>query len=150
MDPSMPDDRGSERANELYWSSDTSVNQIADQLDLSKGSLYALIRPLPSDLYCPRCSTELAYPNRTARERAFVSCPACDYEADEAVARDAGADRPRDAVAVGQDFGAPGGGSVAGMIDSARQGGSLNRVMLGTVLLGVAGGIAFALWARRR
>ena len=150
MDPSMPDDRGSDLANELYWGSDISVNQIADQLDLSKGSFYALIRPLPSDLYCPRCSTELVYPNRTARARAFLSCPACDYEADEEAARDAGADQPPDAVAVEQDVSAPAGGRVVGIIERARKEGSLNRVMLGAVLLGVAGGIALALWARRR
>jgi hypothetical protein len=38
-----------EAANELYWGSEKSVNQIADELDLSKGALYGLIRPLPWD-----------------------------------------------------------------------------------------------------
>jgi len=38
-----------DRANELYWGSDRSVNQIADDLDLSKGALYEMIRPSPVD-----------------------------------------------------------------------------------------------------
>ena len=64
------------RANELYWSSDMSVNQIAEELDLSKGMLYGLIRPRPAGLACPECAEELVYPNRTAKERCLLACPA--------------------------------------------------------------------------
>ena len=72
-----------QRANTLYWESDRSVNQIADEMDLSKGMLYGMIRPLPANLPCPRCSTALEYANRTARERGLLSCPACGLEGDE-------------------------------------------------------------------
>ncbi len=77
-----------ERANDLYWQSDRSVNQIADEMDLSKGMLYGLIRPLTSDLPCPRCSTILEYSNRTARERGLLSCPDCGLKGDEMVVRE--------------------------------------------------------------
>ncbi|HKJ02768.1 MAG TPA: hypothetical protein VJ997_09945, partial [Longimicrobiales bacterium] len=77
-------DRETERkANDLYWGSQSSVNQIAEELDLSKGTLYGLIRPLPSGLSCPDCSEEAVYPNRTARERSLVACPSCGWEGDE-------------------------------------------------------------------
>jgi hypothetical protein len=74
-----------QRANALYWGSDRSVNQIADEMDLSKGMLYGMIRPLPAELPCPRCSTGLEFANRTARDRGLLSCPACglEGEADE-------------------------------------------------------------------
>jgi hypothetical protein len=71
-----------QRANALYWESERSVNQIADEMDLSKGMLYGLIRPLPAELPCPRCSTGLEYANRTARERGMLSCPSCGLEAE--------------------------------------------------------------------
>ena len=71
------------RANRLYWDSGRSVNQIADEMDLSKGMLYEMIRPLGSGLPCPRCSAETRYPNRTARERGLVTCPSCGTELDE-------------------------------------------------------------------
>ena len=72
------------RANELYWESDKSVNQIADELELSKGMLYGMIRPLPAGLPCPRCSSDLEYANRTARERGLISCRTCTLELDQA------------------------------------------------------------------
>ncbi len=69
-----------ERANELYWSSSESVNQIANQLGLSKGSLYAAIKPKPSDSMCPTCGSQLGYANRTALERGTLSCQGCAHE----------------------------------------------------------------------
>ncbi len=67
----------SERANRLYWSSQESVNAIADVLGLSKGRLYTLIRPLAAGRFCPDCDAEMVYENRTARERGEASCAAC-------------------------------------------------------------------------
>jgi predicted DNA-binding protein YlxM (UPF0122 family) len=57
MDASASSPAAEDRANELYWGSDRSVNQIADELDLSKGALYGMIRPLPAALACPECGT---------------------------------------------------------------------------------------------
>ena len=39
MQPSARTPEADDRANELYWGSEQSVNQIADALDLSKGAL---------------------------------------------------------------------------------------------------------------
>ncbi len=68
------------QANELYWSSDESVNRIADRLGLSKGSLYAAIKPKPVDSLCPVCRGQLGYANRTALERGTLSCSECTHE----------------------------------------------------------------------
>lgn len=70
-------------ANELYWESDTSVNRIADQLGLSKGSLYAAIEPLASGSLCPLCSARLVYMNRTALEKGHLQCSDCGTEFSE-------------------------------------------------------------------
>ena len=80
------------RANALYWESDESVNQIADELEVSKGALYGMVRPLASGLSCPECGAEMEYPNRTARDRGFLTCPACGLEEDEASVEEAGDD----------------------------------------------------------
>ncbi len=68
------------KANELYWHSEESVNQLTRQLDLSKGTLYEILAPLPAGLPCPHRDGELSYPNRTARDRGFVSCATCGFE----------------------------------------------------------------------
>lgn len=138
------DDRETEfRANELYWQSDASVNQIADELELSKGSLYGLIRPRPAGLSCPECGEEVVYPNRTAKERGMVACPSCGWEGEEL-----------DAEATGADGGLP--PSVPwdddDEVDVPRifPSASRRRVALGGAFLGAAAGLALVLWARRR
>jgi hypothetical protein len=75
-------------ANRLYWESQKSVNQIADELDLSKGALYGAIEPLVVDQACPRCASLLGYANRTAHERGDLTCASCGYgSGDEAPSR---------------------------------------------------------------
>lgn len=71
------------RANDLYWRSGAGVNQLARELELSKGALYEIIAPLPAGLPCPCGDGEMAYPNRTARERGFVACATCGLEDEE-------------------------------------------------------------------
>jgi UDP-N-acetylmuramyl tripeptide synthase len=121
-----------ERANEVYWSSDKSVNQIADDFDLSKGALYGLIRPLPAGVPCPECSSEMAYANRTARDKGYLSCPSCGDEEESA------------AVWTERS------GASEGSRASAASAQALSRIVLGTALLGVATGVVLTLWARRR
>ncbi len=70
------------QANEQYWDSDAGVNQLARDLELSKGTLYEIIAPLPAGVPCPLGDGELAFTNRTARARGFVSCPSCGLEDD--------------------------------------------------------------------
>src|SRR6056297_3570788 len=76
-----------DRANELYWGSDRSVNDLAEDLNLSKGALYSLIEPLPADLDCPECGGEMQYANRTARDRGIVTCAECELEEEETLVR---------------------------------------------------------------
>jgi predicted RNA-binding Zn-ribbon protein involved in translation (DUF1610 family) len=82
MEPSARMLEADDRANELYWGSDRSVNQIAEELDLSKGALYGMIRPLAAAMGCPACGSEVVHPNRTAKERGVVDCPACGWDGD--------------------------------------------------------------------
>lgn len=135
-------DRETERrANELYWSSDMSVNQIAEELDLSKGMLYGIIRPRPSGLSCPECSEELVYSNRTARERGLLACVRCGWEGDESEAGSGGAEAahaPHVGVEEASGYGAP-------ECDPARR-----RVIVGGALLGAAVGLALVFWRSRR
>lgn len=134
------DRRAEVKANELYWASGRSVNQIAEELDLSKGTLYGLIRPRPTGLACPSCSEELVYPNRTARERGMVGCTICGWEgAEEDVDvfdSSGGAVRAESENALPE--------SAAPPLDGR------SRTILGGALLGAAAGLALVLWARRR
>lgn len=135
------------KANELYWTSDESVNQIADDLDLSKGSLYNLVEPRPAGLPCPRCSTEMEYPNRTARDKGFLTCPACDLEEDEELVRAEWKSAARRSES-GTMVVSPGSGTTARGGGSGEEAGS-SRVALGTALLGAAAGLALVMWVRK-
>ena len=73
------DQKLADQANELYWRSERSVNQIAEAMDLSKSGLYALISPLPAERACPECGEGLVFPNRTTKHKAVASCPECEY-----------------------------------------------------------------------
>ena len=74
------DQKLADQANELYWRSGQSVNQIAETMDLSKSGLYALIRPLPAKRACPECGAGLVFSNRTTEQKTIASCPECEYE----------------------------------------------------------------------
>lgn len=133
-------------ANRLYWDSDRSVNQIAEDLGVSKGSLYEVVRPRSAGLPCPRCGEEMVFPNRTAREKGFLSCPACGLEEEEAEVQGAWDD------AAGQT----GGGAVVVPPEAVRDAyarprkEALTRLLAGTALLGVAAGIVLATVLKRR
>jgi len=143
MEPSASTLEADDRANELYWGSDRSVNQIAEELDLSKGALYGMIRPLAAASACPECGTEVVHANRTAKERRLVDCPACEWNGteDEAVA---GFEPAR--TATGEATGRP--GSKHRSTNAAPEAGA--RALVGATLLGAAAGLALVLWARRR
>lgn len=136
----VADRENERRANELYWGSDVSVNQIAEGLDLSKGTLYGLIRPAPAGLTCPACGNEVVYPNRTARERALVACPSCGWEGQEDETALVGGDGAILLPDSEDDVPLP---------PDSRLGGR-GRVLMGGALLGAAAGLALVFWARRR
>lgn len=129
------------RANQLYWGSELSVNQIADEMDLSKGMLYELIHPEPAGLACPVCAEELVYANRTARERAMLACSNCGWEGDEDDA-DLGVG---DASVV-----LPDDDDEDEVIELVDDDPGRKRVILGGALVGAAAGLALVLWSRRR
>jgi len=131
------------RANELYWSSDESVNTIAEELDLSKGTLYNVIQPLPTGMACPECSAELEYPNRTGRERGLVTCPACGFEGELDEGDALAEDEPGQ-----QRLGRSIGSAVGGLLDTSEAG--RTRTLVGGALLGAAAGLALIFWTRRR
>jgi len=66
-----------DEANRLYWSSELSVAEIAQRLDLSRRALYDLVRPFPTTEPCPACGALLGYANRSARDGGRASCPDC-------------------------------------------------------------------------
>jgi hypothetical protein len=73
----------SERANDLYWSSDRTVDAIVDDLGVSRSALYASLEPAPAGLICTDCQERMTYANRTARDRGIATCPSCGRESDE-------------------------------------------------------------------
>lgn len=155
------------RANELYWDSDLSVNQIAEEMDLSKGMLYGLIQAQPAGSACPLCGDEVAYPNRTAKERGQVTCDACGWDGELEDAGPASADMRRrrrgthdpdsddldaddlDSDDLDSDMGET---KRTGMKPplSTHADHHRGRFIAGGALLGAAAGLALVFWARRR
>lgn len=135
-------DKTLEAANELYWGSEKSVNQIADELDLSKGALYGLIRPLPAGVGCPLCGDEVVSPNRTAHDKGVLSCPSCSWDGgeDETIAYGG------EGSVTLPDFDEP--ESVPPVPPVAKS--AHSRTLAGGAFLGAAAGLALVIWARRR
>lgn len=84
----MADSSTAPELNRLYWETDASVSEIADQLDISRRALYDGIEPRPAGRRCPECGAPLGFRNRTALENQEAECPACQFatELDEAAA----------------------------------------------------------------
>lgn len=76
----MPDPHPTAQANRLYWETDASVADIAEQLDISRRALYDLIEPRTTDRSCPDCGSLLVLRNRTAMHRRHAECPECEVE----------------------------------------------------------------------
>ncbi len=149
----------SQEANRLYWETEASVNQIAEELGLSKGFLYGLLLPLPAGLLCPKCRQELTFPNRTARDRGFVVCPNCGFEEEELTVQAFWEDLPEGAEPPPWEEGRertpfppekPGG--VQERPGELREGwrGRQGKLLAGTALLGMAAGLALGIWLRKR
>jgi len=144
--PTGSDDERGALANRLYWETERSVNRIAEELDVSKGTLYGIIQPLRSGLPCPECGAELEYPNRTARDRGFLACPACGLEEEAELVREAWRERPEVAGSVSDVDGRPE-RSARATSDFADPAG---RALMGAALVGVAAALLLILWARRK
>lgn len=139
-----------EEANRLYWHTDMGVNQIAEEMSLSKGALYALVEPLDAELPCPRCDGGLVYPNRTARDRGFLSCPSCGLE--EEVSALEGVETPgRQSRRPGRGSGAERAGDEGdtGEGVSRAMSAESTRLLVGAGLLVVAAGLVVTRVLRR-
>src|SRR5690606_15080067 len=71
-------------ANRLYWETETSAAEIAQQLELSRRALYDSVDPLPTSASCEVCGTPLVFENRSARNAGIETCPACTAGEEEA------------------------------------------------------------------
>jgi ribosomal protein S27AE len=131
------DQKLADQANELYWRSEQSVNQIAEAMDLSKSGLYALLRPLPAKRTCPECGEGLVFPNRTTEHKAIASCPECEYVGEAPSARPDG--EPAEGEP-GSDLEPRRGPTAVRKTSSGRRLRS-SRVLWASVLLGVAAGL---------
>lgn len=132
------------RANDLYWSSDRSVNQIADDLDLSKGALYGAIEPISAEVDCPMCGDGLVWPNRTARERNRLDCTTCDWSGSVDETRGYVPPELSETELTELD------GDLPALPPLPRGGLPRRSTVLGGAILGAAIGLALVLWARRR
>ena len=100
------------RANELYWSSDLTVDEIVRELGVGRSALYSSIEPIPAGADCPECSSTMVFTNRTNRDALSATCFNCGGEAQLADASPARSEETVGAVAdAGAGFEAPGGWS---------------------------------------
>jgi len=130
------DQKLADQANELYWRSEQSVNQIAERMDLSKSGLYALISPLPAERACPECGEGLVFLNRTTEHKAVASGRECEY--DEASGSGSKARTPGKRVARRATAAAK---TNAEPVVADSHSWMSSRVLWGSVLLGVAAGL---------
>jgi hypothetical protein len=77
--PREHEEEGNE-ANRLYWDTDASVGEIANQLGMSRRALYEAVEPKPSGVPCQVCGTETMFANRSALASGSARCPSCDAE----------------------------------------------------------------------
>jgi len=70
----------STEVNRLYWETEKSVAEIANQMSVSRRALYELIEPLASGMQCSRCGAELYYSNRSAKAAGIARCLICGNE----------------------------------------------------------------------
>lgn len=141
-----------DEANRLYWHSDLGVNQIAEEMGISKGALYTQVNPLAAEIQCPRCDTELVYPNRTARDRGFLSCPNCGFEEELSELEDAAPARKRKTPSKAKARTPRNEGDEGDEGDSAAPrtlSRENTRVLVGSGLIALAAGLILTRWLRR-
>jgi hypothetical protein len=68
-------------ANRLYWDTETSVGDIANQLGISRRGLYEAVEPKSAGLPCSECGSDMLFANRSALASGTARCPSCDQEA---------------------------------------------------------------------
>jgi hypothetical protein len=76
----MADHESRSEVDRLYWETDTSVADIADQLEISRRALYDAIQPRPIGVACVECGGDLVFRNRSAADRRQAECLGCANE----------------------------------------------------------------------
>jgi hypothetical protein len=63
--------------NRLYWETDIPVTRMAEELGISRRTIYDMLIPSPAGENCPECGGDLVYPNRSARLSGEATCERC-------------------------------------------------------------------------
>jgi predicted RNA-binding Zn-ribbon protein involved in translation (DUF1610 family) len=80
MPPATHEAATHERANDLYWNSDRTIDQIVDELEIGRNTLYSALHPIPAETGCPECGEAMVFTNRTNRARSTATCRTCGTE----------------------------------------------------------------------
>lgn len=70
-----------ERINELYWNSEQTIDEITEELGVSRNALYSAIHPQAAGISCPSCGERMVFTNRTRRDSQTGVCRSCGTEA---------------------------------------------------------------------
>lgn len=63
--------------NRLYWKTTEPVTRLAAQLEVSRGTFYNHLRPLPADATCSACGGALLFRTRSSRDSSDAHCGKC-------------------------------------------------------------------------
>lgn len=75
-------DSQTERVNELYWSGSMTVDDIVEEVGISRTGLYSSIEPVSAGIVCADCHERMVFTNRTMRDRGVAVCPSCGRESE--------------------------------------------------------------------
>ncbi|CAN5619835.1 hypothetical protein BH23GEM6_BH23GEM6_02980 [soil metagenome] len=67
-----------DRINERYWNSESTVGAISAELEVGRNALYAAVKPIPSGSTCPECGEQTVFTNRTSRAAGAAVCRSCE------------------------------------------------------------------------
>jgi hypothetical protein len=71
-----------QEANRLYWQTEKSVGDIAEELGVSRRALYELVQPESSGTTCNECGGDVAFTNRSARTSGLGRCQQCGAQSE--------------------------------------------------------------------
>lgn len=63
--------------NRLYWKTTEPVTRLAEQLQVSRGTFYNHLRPLPAGAACSTCGGRLLFRTRSSRDSGDAHCGEC-------------------------------------------------------------------------
>jgi hypothetical protein len=75
-----PQDQLRRQANDLYWNSGDTVDQLAARLGMSRKAVYSAVEPFETAARCADCGDPLVFTNRTRRASGLVNCTQCETE----------------------------------------------------------------------